>query len=512
LPASLNVYDTVEYPGYAYAHTHPDQLALMSLLYGLEPAPVTSCRVLEVACNEGGNLIPMAYAIPEAEFLGFDLAPQCIVRGQERIRALGLRNIRLFQGDLLQVGPEIGEFDYIIAHGLYAWVPEPIRDRLLALCGELLSHNGVAFVSYNALPGSHQRRMIREMMMFATQGIDDPDEKLKAATAFLSEIVAARPEGDVYRVLIEEHLKRLSVKNSHTAFHDDFSPSYNPVYFSQFIEHAAKHGLQYLSEAELPVPTDPCFKAGFQAVIQSVSNDLLAQEQLLDLARMRMYRETLLCRAHHQLKRRFPPESFDRLLFASSARSEPGKDAASRFYQLSDDKRLHCTHEATIAVMEPLIAAWPHTLRYDELVPILARHGLAEADKAAMLLLQLAITQMLELHTWEPPLAKGISERPRATETSRFDAKTRAYGSTLWHTQVEFTDPIGRECLKLLDGTRDRVALLEALKSGLPDTPVEELEQSIEPNLRFAYRAGLLEACPSTWRVSKSFSIRHLVS
>src|SRR5215472_2970661 len=139
LSTPQNTYDAVEYPGYAYAHTHPDQLALMSLLYGLEPAPVATCRVLEVACNEGGNIIPMAYAIPRAQFVGFDLAPECIHRGQERINTLGLKNIRLFQADLLKVGTELGEFDYIIAHGLYAWVPEPVRDRLLALSGELLA-------------------------------------------------------------------------------------------------------------------------------------------------------------------------------------------------------------------------------------------------------------------------------------------------------------------------------------------------------------------------------------
>jgi len=494
LSTPQNTYDAVEYPGYAYAHTHPDQLALMSLLYGLEPAPVATCRVLEVACNEGGNIIPMAYAIPRAQFVGFDLAPECIHRGQERINTLGLKNIRLFQADLRKVGTELGEFDYIIAHGLYAWVPEPVRDRLLALSGELLAPNGVAFVSYNALPGSYMRKMVREMMTFAASEVEDPDKKLKAGIEFLSALAATRAEGDVYKALLEEHHKRLNIKSSHSVYHDDFSPAYHPVYFSQFIEHAAKHGLQYLTEAELPVPTDPCFKAGFQGTIKAISTDLLEQEQLLDLARMRMYRETLLCRAHHQLERKFPPDSFDRLLFASPAVSEPGEDASSRFYNLIGDKRLHCTHAPTIAIMEKLINAWPHTLRYDELMPILREHGIAEADKAAMMLLQLAISQMVELHSWAPPLAPVLSDRPLATPISRLDAQTRDFTSTLWHTQVNFTDAIGRECLKLLDGTHDRAGLLEALKAKFPEIPAEDLKQGIEPNLKFAYRAGLLEA------------------
>ena len=488
------VYDAVEYPGFAYAHTHPDQLAVMALLYGLEPPPVATCRVLEIACNEGANLIPMAYAIPGAEFVGFDLAPECVARGQQRISELGLKNIRLFAADLLKVGPELGEFDYIIAHGLYAWVPEPVSDRLLALCGELLTPNGVAFVSYNALPGSYLRLMLREMMLFRTRGIADPDERIKAGVDFIAAVAETQPEGKVNRALFEEQLKRLSVKRPHVLFHDDFSAAYRPVLFSRFIEHASRHGLQYLTESELPNPNDPCFKPEFQRVIHAASTDLIAQEQMLDFARMRSYRETLLCRSHHQLKRKFPPDAFDRVLFASSVVSEAAENDSARFYTLSTGSKLRCVQAPTIAVMEKLTAAWPHTVTFNELASILAEHGLNDPGKTAMLLLQLATAQMLELHLWAPPLAKELSERPRATATSRLDARSRDYTSTLWHVQLDLTDEVGRHCLQLLDGTRDRAALLEALKSHFPQIPVEELEQSMEPNLRFVYRAGLLEA------------------
>ena len=488
------VYDAVEYPGFAYAHTHPDQLAVMALLYGLEPPPIATCRVLEIASNEGANLIPMAYAIPGAEFVGFDIAPECVARGQEHINALGLKNIRFFAADLLNVGPEIGQFDYIIAHGLYAWVPEPVRDRLMVLCGELLTPNGVAFVSYNALPGSHLRRMLREMMLFRTQGIADPTEKVKAGVDFIAAAAQTHAEGKFYRTLFDEHLKRLRVKRPNVIFHDDFSPSYHPVHFSEFIQHAGKFGLQYLCEAELPNPNDPCFKPEFQHNLQQASTDLIAQEQLLDFARMRAYRETLLCRSYHQLKRKFPPDSFIRFLFASPITSEPAENESARFYTLCTGSKLHCVQATTIAVLEKLIAAWPHTLTFNEVASTLAEHGLVGQDKAAMLLLQLATAQMLELHLWTPPLANEISERPRATATSRLSAQLRDYTSTLWHTQVDLTDAIGRHCLQLLDGTRDRAALLKALKAQFPETPIEELEQGMEPNLRFVYRAGLLEA------------------
>jgi len=120
----------------------------------------------------------MAYAIPKSDFIGFDLARLSVARGQERIRELGLRNIRIFQSNLLDVGAELGQFDYIVAHGFYSWVPEPAREGLLALCGKLLTPDGVAFVSYNALPGAHLRKMIREMMLFQVGDIEDPERRI----------------------------------------------------------------------------------------------------------------------------------------------------------------------------------------------------------------------------------------------------------------------------------------------------------------------------------------------
>ena len=208
-------YDAVAYPGFPYPDTHPDHLAAMAILHGLSPASVERCRVLEIACNEGANLIPMAYAIPKSEFIGFDLAGLPVERGQQRIRALGLANIRLFQGDVLEAGAELGQFDYIIAHGIYSWVPEPVRNRLLALCRELLTPHGVAFVSYAALPGGHLRNMLREMMLYGVQDIDDPEQKAAAAFACLRFVMNARKPGDPFRALIEEQLKSFEKRSPH---------------------------------------------------------------------------------------------------------------------------------------------------------------------------------------------------------------------------------------------------------------------------------------------------------
>ena len=229
-------YDAVAYPSFPYPDTHPDRLAAMAILHGLSPVPVERCRVLEIACNEGANLIPMAYAIPGSEFVGFDLARLPVERGQERIRELGLKNAWIFAGDLLDAGKELGQFDYIIAHGLYAWVPAAVRERLMAVCGELLTANGVAFVSYNALPGGHLRRMTRDMMLYGVKDIEDPQQRVPVALGFLHLVVEARPEGDAYRLLIEEQLKKMEKLGPEVTYHDEMTDAYHPVHFFEFVE------------------------------------------------------------------------------------------------------------------------------------------------------------------------------------------------------------------------------------------------------------------------------------
>lgn len=469
-------------------------MAAMAILHGLAPAAVESCRVLEIACGDGANLIPMAYAIPSSEFVGFDLADAPISRGQQRIRELGLGNIRLFQADVLDVGPELGRFDYIIAHGLYAWVPDVVRDRLLALCAELLAANGVAFVSYNTTPGGHLSMMLREMMRAGAEGIDGLEERVSEGLRFVHFVCEARPEDDPFRVLIEHQLQRIEQRALATTCHDELSEAYQPVRFLDFVSHAGRHGLQYLCGAELPGPGDPCYRSEIQpALAAAARGDELRQEQLLDYVRMRGYRETLLCRAERTVVRQFAPRQFRRLSLASAATAEPGKSPGAVAFALPGGPRMESNHRGVTALLLALSSAWPHALPLAALEPQLAEAGLALEGDGAAWLFRLAIARMIELRAWSPPLAQGIADRPRASACSRQEARANARATTLLHTTGAFDDARIRHLLSLLDGTRDRSALLAQMSAEFPGTPREELEAGIASGLQLFLRAGVLE-------------------
>ena len=168
---TVNPYYAVRYPGYSRTEAHPARFGAVATWCGMQPAPIHHCRVLEIGCGDGAQILPMADMFPGSHFMGIDLAPGTIAVAREIAERAGLKNVTLEAMDLMEVGSSLGEFDYIIAHGFLSWVPQQVRDKLLSVCRELLAPQGCVYISYNTLPGCHWRLMLRVLLLFHTLGI-----------------------------------------------------------------------------------------------------------------------------------------------------------------------------------------------------------------------------------------------------------------------------------------------------------------------------------------------------
>src|SRR5947207_11530446 len=102
-------YDNVPYPSHAFPFSHPSRLAAVARLMGLDTPPVQRCRVLELGCASGGNLIPMAATLPQARFLGIDLSPVQIDAARQTAAALDLHNIELRRMSILDITADLGQ-------------------------------------------------------------------------------------------------------------------------------------------------------------------------------------------------------------------------------------------------------------------------------------------------------------------------------------------------------------------------------------------------------------------
>ncbi len=500
-----NVYDSVLYPSFAFLQTHPDRLAVMATLFGMNPPDVQHCRVLEIACGNGGNLIPMASGLPNSEFVGVDLAAKPVDMARERITRLGLQNIRVEQKDLLEIEPDFGEFDYIIAHGVFAWVPEPVQEKILAICKANLSANGVAFVSYNTNPAGHVRQILREMIRFHERRSAQAADKVKVERDFLQSILEITDEQSPWKALFQDELKLNFDRDERVVFHDDLADCFLPVSFGDFAERAAHRGLQFLSEAHLSDALEPNLEAAGLALLRRLAgNDVIAYQQYLDFAKYRRFRQTLLCGAEIRLQRDKVPKTLTRLLVASPmVVSAEQTDGSVEFTNTQGPGTLQTNNPVIITVLRMLEKIWPHAERFEELAGAVLHLAPREQQKEiveglAQTLLKLGANQLVHLRTYPLPLADIVSERPTASLLARLMMQDGSKLTTLLHTNLNIEDEPGRRFLQLLDGTRDRQALTDALAANFaPDSSRDSREallKQVDENLIKFYRMGLLVA------------------
>ena len=466
-----DVYDEVAYPGSAFPDTHPDRLATIAHLHGLTPAQPDHSRVLELGCGDGANLLSLACALPDATFVGIDRAAAAIARGRANAEALGLTNLRLDAADLLDVPARVGEFDFIIAHGLFSWVPATVRAKTLEICAASLAPDGVAFVSYLALPGNHARDVYREAMRFHVRGIADPAERVRQARA-LMQLLADGPGGRAeQRALARSVADELERADDGVVYHDFLADINAPYLFADFIRLAGEAGLQFLGEAEYAagfLPTDGS-PAHVQEALRRLGSDVLLREQYHDFLRCRAFRQTLLCRAGVEIVRPASPERVRTLHVAAHVATHDGmvdlrEGVPVHFATQGGERTLEdACEKAAFAVLG---SAWPAVLAFPALLKRVREVSprAPDADTLAAFLLDAYGRAAIELWTCPPRCVAASAERPVGSALARrqvADGLRRV--STLRNETVELSDDLGRAVLSLLDGTRDRGAVLDAL-------------------------------------------------
>ena len=449
------------YPGHSFEQTHPDRLATVATLFGLQPAQPASCRLLELGCGDGGNLVPMAYGLPDSAFTGIDLSAAAIGRAAALSAALGLENLDLRRADVTALGA-LGTFDFVVAHGVYSWIEPPARDALLAACSACLAPGGVAYVSYDVFPGGHLREITRQMLRWHLRDIDDPQDRIAQARALLTAVMSAGQEGDELRQRLAWQAEWALAQSDAALYHDELAEHHEAVLFSDFAAHAARHGLRFLAEADV-------FEMQAGPLPPGLAGDVLAREQYLDFFKGRMFRQTLLC--HAGTAGSEPAPAVVRgMLAASPARPEGELGPGRVEFRGPRGGSLTTDHEQVKRALVRLGEAWPRPVPVAELID--SEDG---AEAVCSTLLRAYAANFVQLHVWAPEIAAAPSERPLASALARLQAAVGTRVTNLRHAGVDVPDELGRRLITLLDGTRDRAALLHEL-----GRPADELERSLQ--------------------------------
>lgn len=470
--AAATPYDVVRYSNFPHFQTHPDRLATVAVLHGLEPPPPATARVLEIGCGAGGNLIGIAAAQAGVRAVGVDLAPTVVDEARELAAAAGVGNVEFHARDVHDLtGGEMGAFDFVIAHGVYAWVPPDTRDALMAACATHLAPDGVAYVSYNAHPGGHIRRIIREAAQYHARDAASPSERAELGRELLQALHDVRVDGDPdpWGAILAQELRPQLDAPLATLVHDILGEDWDPVWFKDFAAHAARHELEYVGDARLRDVVDVDWPNRADEVMDGLAGgDRIAYEQYLDLLQVRRFRESILCRAGRSPVRRAGAEVIPRLRFA--LREADGGEGEGLLAEAT----------AAIAAAEVLPVA------FDELRSALG----ASSDDLAAALLAGVRSKALAAHVDPPPRAAAAGPRPRVSALARHQAALGVPVTRLDLGVARIDEPPARALVTLLDGTRDRDAIRRDFAAA---TGLELGESDLEDNLRSLADIALLE-------------------
>lgn len=468
-------YDVVQYDSFPYKQTHPNHLFTIGSLFGLTPKPFKQARILELGCASGGNVIPMACSAPDAKFVGIDLSQKQIEAGQNVVKALNLKNITLEKRSILDVSVADGAFDYILCHGVYSWVDRKTQDKILSICKQNLSEQGIAFISYNALPGWNMVKSIRDMMNYHIQHISDPKEKAQQSRSILQFILnGIKDNKSPYSKFLESEINILSQQQDSYLYHEHLEENNNPIYFYEFAQNAKQHNLDYLADTEIA----QMFAGNLpQSVAQEFSKitDIIRLGQYMDFVRNQRFRQTLLCHENVQLNRNICFEKLKQYSFSYAGTVE-GDEASLHI----DKATLRFKGQyITIAVTDFvgkavlwILSKQTKPIAYVDFIQKIKKVTKSDIIKIEKTLehevnwVRLVIGGMVQLSSGELGYSTRVCQTPKVSSLVKYQLQSQNTVTNQRHELVRLS-PIEKELLKLCDGSIKRPHLARALADKL---------------------------------------------
>lgn len=453
-PQSPEAYDQIPYPSRPSALSHPNSIAALGRVFGLRPPPPTECRVLEIGCASGGNLIPMAQDYPDSQFVGFDLSGEQIADGRRVIDALQLPNIQLIQANILHLDESLGKFDYIICHGVYSWVPSDVQSAILRTGRERLTADGLMYVSYNTYPGWRMRGVVREMMRYHVAKFSSPHDQIDQARQLLAFLGrSADHQSESFGKLLKEEAKLLSGVDDSYLFHEHLEANNSPLYFHEFANRVSDADLGYVGDANLETMLTDDFDESTRATLADAS--FLEQEQYLDFLRGRMFRRSLLCHLDAPLNRQIDVHCLVGMhlrMPEAMSRSEDVGTGVTEF--LGDSKRLSTNSNIADRLIRILVETFPNWTATDRLVAEVVdfSSGRVTPDQCLHELTRLICRGFIIARLEPPSFVTEISARPLTTPLIRWQTQQgQPFVSSRLHESVSVRDD-DRHLLSQLDG------------------------------------------------------------
>lgn len=297
-----NSYDELLYKSKPFSFSVPVFLQSISTLLGLNVADSKNCSFLELGSSFGGNMISQALFNPESKFIGIDLSEEQVKIGNEIIEYIGLDNIKLYAKNILDIDEDFGKFDYITTHGVYSWVPDNVKDKILEIFKNNLNENGIGYVSYNTYPGWKKGSLLREMMVYANKYYENLPliEKVERSKAIINEILdlsLTTADSIEDKKSFKFFIDKVFEKDNYYLVHEYLETFNDPLYLHEFVDRVRNKGLEYVSDVNLRLSFISQYSEDFIKKIKELTlGDRIIKEQCIDYIFYTNFRKSLVCK------------------------------------------------------------------------------------------------------------------------------------------------------------------------------------------------------------------------
>jgi len=306
---SEGYFTDIQYTRKFYAELAPAYLAFACLRQGVRPPALgPGSAYLELGCGQGYGLNLLAAANPGLDVWGVDFHPGQIDNALRLARAVGLSNVTFedlsFEQLLALPAGRLPRFDVIALHGVYSWVSAENRAVIVRILDSLLKPGGMAYVSYNCLPGWTALAPLQRFIAEHVARASGPPEArvvaaLRAALQMLEGTVGYFESVPALRARIEEALR----EDPAYLVHEYLNAHSQPLYHADVAREL--EGARLTFGASANVADDLVNLAAppqLQALIQG-AQDRTWRETLLDYASNKPFRRDIFLRGRNALGR-----------------------------------------------------------------------------------------------------------------------------------------------------------------------------------------------------------------
>lgn len=285
-----------------YRETDPVWLDFATLITGFSPPSKRNerpLRYLDMGCGQGFGLCLTASLHPDMEFVGIDFNPAHIAHARALADKAGLGNVKFVEGDFVELGnnwpKELGQFDYVVIHGVWSWISSNVRKSAVDALKKCLVPGGLVYNSYNAQPGWHAGSILRELLTILTHS-ESGQAQLEALRRSIGVIKQLREAGAIVFNAYPGLTQRLNMLDKHDLRYvaNEYVNEAHTIFWGHEVAFEMAHAkLTFIASATLPENFLPALLPPQQAEIINRYTQPLIRQLLIDVTINQAFRRDI---------------------------------------------------------------------------------------------------------------------------------------------------------------------------------------------------------------------------